>query len=115
MITRSYDVEHIEERREFTQSLEEAYRDTDWRSIGGFDTVDSRYASEVRELLMTTMQFLTDFEDHFNSCGDHHRMEIEEADYRNAQLENKLDKIADWVADHTRLQKVTEIINDVRQ
>jgi|TARA_R110000851_G_scaffold162950_1_gene306795 hypothetical protein len=112
MITRSYDVEHTEERKEFTERLEEAYRDTDWRSIGGFNTADTKYAAEVRELLLTTMQFLTDFEDHFVACSDHHIAEINEADYRNDQLETKLNKIADWVADQKRLEHVTNIINE---
>tara|TARA_R110000850_G_scaffold79395_1_gene171181 strand:- start:44 stop:397 length:354 start_codon:yes stop_codon:yes gene_type:complete len=114
MITRSYDVEHADERKEFIETLEEAYRDTDWRSIGGFDTVDSRYASEVRDLLLTTMQFLLEFEDHHGACIQQLNDDIDEVEYRERNLDAKLSKIADWIADHTRLQKVTDIINDHR-
>jgi hypothetical protein len=114
MITRSYDVEHEQDRKEFIETLEEAYRDTDWRSIGGFDTVDSRYASEVRDLLLTTMKFLLEFEDHFGACIQQLSDDIDEVEYRERKLEGKLGKIADWVEDHNRLRRVTDIINDDR-
>ena len=99
------------EYRELSRHLEEVLSDASHRELGGFGTTDGRFAHEVVEVLRDVMGFLDRFDTVTEDLVRNMQSDIDERDDEIQRNDVKFAEIADWVADHTRLSRVTEIIN----
>jgi len=112
-----YNLDHgdLDQRRiSIMRQIEEALSEANWRTIGGFQTQDQKFAYAMREVMEQTLRFIDVWHDVCENNETNLKLEIDEMEYTISRLDRTITEIENWVKDATRLQGITKIINRSR-
>lgn len=92
------------------RQLEDLLREADHRSLGGFNTEDTKFALQVRESLVETLRYMDRVENTISEIIENSEHTIDAREDEISNLLGKLRSIRDWVEDQRRLRNVIDII-----
>lgn len=95
---------------EISVILEDLFREADWRCEGGFNTSDTKFALQVREILRELTAALSELAIEHETDIDNVNNEINELEYSLDEAQKKLNQIEAWVIKQQQLSKILDII-----
>jgi hypothetical protein len=96
--------------KEFIGNLELLMSEANHKSLGGPRTIDQAFAYSVYEQLRVLLPFLDRVGDLVDEILMNASNEINEADLRNDDLQEKLNHIMRFIEDYQRLDQIKKII-----
>jgi hypothetical protein len=97
-------------RDQLTIQLETAKNECDWRSIGGYNNLDERFAFEMREAIQNVLKFLDDEEECAEEIINNLTAEIRELEGELGDAQSQLNRIEEIATPHRELRDIMDII-----
>jgi hypothetical protein len=100
-----------DERKNLMRQLEYIKSEADWRSIGGFQSTDTKFAREVSELLRELLVFIDGHEDEMTEREHEAERIVQEAENELEWANKKLDKIHAYIDERKQLRAIEAILS----